>query len=411
MTARQRAETKNLIPETICECLELTPNLQEFLAQEHIGDDLDSNVLRILLCKLPKMVALDFCACSSATFRDNFLGVIEASPSPLPAMLPIKRLSLHECTILPPVVYTTLLPKLAHLTHLDVSHTRTSDEALHSIPATARLTHLNLSKCSFLTGASVVDFLTNHPAAKSLVYLNLSMDIKSHELFTADELTALLPVLPSTLRSLNLKGSQMDKSHVPLLLPLTKHVEELGLGFHFDLNCITALLFPSAKSTVEEQMAWVPHSLRYIDASDLILQQMDLGTMFGMSCPVLKSASEPLEVIEIGAAVAQRVSLTGESSLARLGWCFKEVGRRGWLVREGGGRGFGDGNVDGVAVTRGEKSGEGKKAEDDEEMMKKKKRDNGARKWKMGAMFWGMRKVPVGVAEVGGMYGHYMFKR
>ena len=36
---------------------------------------------------------------------------------------------------------------------------------------------------------------------------------------------------------------------------------------------------------------------------------------------------------------------------------------------------------------------------------------SGRRGWKMGAMWWGMRKVPVAVGEVGGLYGHYMFKK
>jgi hypothetical protein len=29
----------------------------------------------------------------------------------------------------------------------------------------------------------------------------------------------------------------------------------------------------------------------------------------------------------------------------------------------------------------------------------------------MGARWWGMRKIPVTVGEVGGIYGHYMFKK
>ena len=40
-----------------------------------------------------------------------------------------------------------------------------------------------------------------------------------------------------------------------------------------------------------------------------------------------------------------------------------------------------------------------------------KKVDDGSRDWKWGASYWGMRKIPVARAEVGGMYGHYMFKR
>ena len=62
----------------------------------------------------------------------------------------------------------------------------------------------------------------------------------------------------------------------------------------------------------------------------------------------------------------------------KYGWVPREAGRRGWLVRD---------------------------TSNDPEY------DDGSRSWKMGAKFWGMRKVPVAQAEVGGMYGLYMFKR
>jgi hypothetical protein len=376
-TARERAQTLNLIPATLLQCLSLTPNLREFLAQEHIDDDLSSSVLLALFTSLPKLKALDFCACSSTSFRDAFSTVIA---SPLPSQLPITRLSLHECTILPSSVFEVLLPRLPRLTHLDVAHTRITDSALQSIPATATLTHLNLSKCSSLSGSAVVEFLATHPAARSLVYLNLAMDAKSAEMLTAADITSLLPILPSTLRSLSLKGSKMDASHVPLLLPLSKHVEELGLGRHLSLSDITHLFIPDQNAEVEEQMKWIPHALRYIDASDLSASQLDLGTLFGSSCPVLKSVAQPLEVLEVGTEVWKKLSGTGnERVVKRAGWCLKEAGRRGWLVRED----FGD----------------------------SQQRDDGRRGWKWGASYWGMRKVPVARAEVGGMYGHYMFKR
>ncbi len=38
-------------------------------------------------------------------------------------------------------------------------------------------------------------------------------------------------------------------------------------------------------------------------------------------------------------------------------------------------------------------------------------RDDGRRAWKLGAKFWGMRKIPVAAAEVGGIYGSFMFGR
>jgi len=371
---RERAQTLNLAPQTLLQCLSLTPDLREFLAQEHIDEDLSADVLRTLLCSLPKLKALDFCACSSSSFRDAFNAAIS---TPLPLALPMTRLSLHECAVLPSLVFEALLPRLSRLTHLDVSHTRITDEALHLIPTSARLTHLNLSKCSSLSSSSVVKFLSTHPAAKSLVYLNLAMDVKSHEMLSAGDVTNLLRVLPPSLRSLNLKGSKMDASHIRDLIPLSKHVEELGLGRHLTLYDITQLFIPDQEAELEKQIAWTPHALRYIDISDLSAYQLDFSILLGSSSPILKGVAYPLEVLELSAEVFKK--LEKNPVVKRAGWRLKEAGRRGLLVRESG---FRDGG-----------------------------RDDGKRDWKCSASYWGMRKVPVARAEVGGMYGYYMFKR
>lgn len=376
-------ETMNLIPETLKQCLELTPNLREFLVQEHIDDEVDVNVLKHLLCELPKLKAVDFCACSSPKFKHAWVELLDSAATVLPDVLLIERLGLHECTVLPAEVYTTLLPRLPNLTHLDVSHTRITDDALHSIPATARLTHLNLSKCAFLTEGGVISFLNNHPAASTLVYLNLGMDSKSHDLFDEDSLATLIPILPSTLRSLNLKGSKMALGHIELLLPLTKHLEELSLGRNLDLNAIS-LLFKPLDDAEEE---WVPPQLRYLDVSDLSVAAVDLPYLFSTQCPLLKDASLPLEVIEVGIEASKKLEKS-QVSLKRAGWCVKEAGRRWWLVRD----------VGSVQLKPGEIQGE-------------VQRDSGSRGWKWGASYWGMRKIPMARADVGGMYGHYMFKR
>ena len=383
MSRRERMETMNLIPETLLQCLELTPNLREFLIQEHIDDEVDVNVLRHLFCELPKLKAVDFCACSSTKFKHAWVEMLDSSATVLPDVLLIERLGLHECTILPGEVYDTLLPRLPNLTHLDVAHTRITDEALHSIPSTARLTHLNLSKCALLTDEGVISFLANHPAASTLIYLNLGMDSKSHELFDEDSLAALLPILPTSLRSLNLKGSKMRSAHIPLLLPVTKHLEELSLGRNLDLAGISQLFKPEE----EDEEEWTPPQLRYVDVSDLPLASLDLPYLFNARCPLLRDTSLPLEVIEVGIEASKKLEKS-QISLRRSGWCVREAGRRWWLVRD-----FGNGQ------------GQAKAGEPDVE------RDTGGRGWKWGANYWGMRKIPMARAEVGGMYGHYMFKR
>jgi hypothetical protein len=85
--------------------------------------------------------------------------------------------------------------------------------------------------------------------------------------------------------------------------------------------------------------------------------------------------SSPLEVIELGDNVIRKLRERSKSNES-LGWVVKELGRRGWFVRQG---------AEGIV-------------------------DDGSRSWKMGARWWGMRKVPVAMQDVGGMYGHYMFK-
>jgi hypothetical protein len=386
MTARERAETQNLTPQTLLQCLELLPNLREFLAQEHIDEDLSADVIRKLF-EMPRLQALDFCASSSTPFRDAMMSVFRSTRSlDLPQVIPITRLSFHECTILPSAIFESLLPRLPYLTHLDVTHTRITNEALVLIPRSARITHLSLSKCSSLSGPAVVEFLSTHPAVKNtLIYLNLLMDAKSHEMLDEYNVSALLPKLPSSLKSLNLKGSKMSRYHLDLLLPLTKHLEELCLGRNLPYEHVTSLLLPSL-SEEDESEPWIPHTLRYLDISDFEANQLDFGLLFGSQTSILRRWTLPLEVIEVGTTVFDKLKEKG-NVCKHFGWVVKEAGRRGWLVRD-------------MAKTENKPTEESRVQPDD-----------GGRTWKMGATFWGMRKIPIARAEVGGMYGLYMFKR
>lgn len=375
-TAAERSKARNLTSETLLQCLELTPNLQEFLAQEYIDEDLDAAVLQKLFLGLPQLKALDFCGCTSSSFKEAFSAII--SPE-WPKELSIRRLSMHKCLTLPASVFETILPRLTRLTHLDVAGTRITDAALASIPPTAQITHLNLAKCTMLSARGVIDFLANHPAVKELQFLSLANDARSHQLFSADHITELLPLLPKTLKSLSLKGSKMEAAHIDLLRPLTKHLEELAIGRSLKLADVNRLFVPDEDSDVAMQIDWVPHTLRYIDLSDMWGNDIDLSYLFTSGCAILKSFSEPLEVVELAEDVMRRVSKSS-TAFKKAGWRSSECGSRCWMVREP------DSNAKGP-------------------------RDDGRRSWKMGAESWGMRKIPVARAEVGGMYGSFMFAR
>ena len=379
-TRRDSWEIQNVTPKTLLRCLELFTNLKEFQVHEHIDDELDEDVLKKLF-SMPSVHAMDLCACSSRRFVSGFTATITANEM-LPASLSnLKRLGLHACTTLQAPVFEALLPRLTDLTHLDVGMTLITDQALLSIPETARITHLDLGKCTRLTGSKVVEFLTTHPAVKdSLVFLNIMADLSRYRLLSDDDTEQLLPQLPTTMRSLNINGAQVSSRHVPLLLPLTKHLEELGLS-NADLTVtdLNSLFIPTPPSNdsnddiSEEELNWQPCSLRYLDVT--AVSSVTQAALFSSSCVLVSPHSYPLEVIELSDSVVRQLN-ERKGSTQRLGWVVKELGRRGWFVRVP--------SADNI--------------------------DDGRRDWKMGARWWGMRKVPVAIQEVGGMYGHYMFK-
>jgi hypothetical protein len=367
-TASERARTQNLTATTLRECLELAPHLQEFLAQEYIEDDLGPEVLAKLFFDMPRLQALDFCGSSSVPFKNSFTALLSMS---WPEMLPITRLSLHKCLTLPSALFETVLPRLVNLTHLDIAGTRVTNAALESIPATARITHLNLAKCRLLSAEAVINFLASHPSViSSLEFLSVATDFRSHQLFDIDDITQLLAILPRTLKSLSIKGSKMDQVHIPLLRPLMRSLEELSIGRNFTIQDVNQLF--------EEDEGSGPFVIKYLDLSDILGRDLDLSFLFGNKCHVLKNQSLPLEVVEIDEE-SFKVMAKSPQILDRVGWAAKEFGSRSWMVRF-------------------PSAGSGP-------------RDDGQRRWKMGADSWGMRKIPVARAEVGGMYGSFMFGR
>lgn len=371
-TAKERAAARNLTPETLLRCLDLTPELQEFLVQEYVDEDLSTEVLQKLFLGLDRIRALDFCGCSSASFAEAFA----SAPSwDWPETVGIKRLSLHKCRMLPSSVFETILPRLGGLTHLDVAGTKITDKALHSISPHAKITHLNLATCRLLTTEGIIHFLSTHPAVRdNLEFLSLATDVRIQDSIDSADVTRILRVLPKTLQSLSLKGSQMDSSHLELLRPLTRHLEELAIGHGLSLEEIDQL-FVQDKSSKTTKRPEVPQStLKFLDMTDM--WESELTDLYTDSI-LLTKATYPLEVIELTPDFMKRMTKS-PARLGKLGWTLSEVHRRSWIVR------MADPSVP---------------------------RDDGGRPWKMGARFWGMRKIPVAKGEVGGMYGSFMFGR
>ena len=382
-TQRDNAEIQNLTSKTLFECLQLIPAVQEILFQQNIDTDIDILVLKQLFTSLPNLKALDLCASSNSSFTNAFTAAmanLRAVPS---LMLNIRRLGLHECSTLPGDDLNVLLSRLPNATHLDLHHTRVTAAALQSIPHTAKLTHLNLGRCTSLSGVDVVNFLENHPAAKTLVYLNLASDPSRSRLLRPEDTDRLLDILPCSLRSLSLNGAKISPAQLTRLIPFTKHLEELAIA-HAEVSMRDILQFLVPTSSLSGSVNvdamdedWIPSTLHYIDLTSVA--SVTQPSIFAQSPVLLSSLSGPLEVIEVGEKV---INDLGRAKIAskKYGWVVKELGRRAWYVRE---------------------------PKPDEKYVA----NRGARDWKMGSNWWGMRKFPVAQSEVGGLYGHYMFKK
>ncbi|OOQ91034.1 leucine rich repeat protein [Penicillium brasilianum] len=378
-TKQMNAEIQNLTSRTLLKCLDLLPNLKECLLQEHLEGDLSVDVVRKLFMGLPNLRAVDFCGCSTQSFSQVFTEALTAGPALAMSLPNLKRLSLHECSTIQAPIFDLLLSRLTNLTHLDLTHTQVNDSALLAIPETARITHLSLSRCIRLRSSALVEFLTTHPAVcESLVYLNLLTDPTRFRLLEEDDVTALLPRLPDTLRSLNLGGAKITSEHVPLLIPLTKHLEELGLSSaDLSVKDVNSLFTRPRENGAEPNAA--PSTLCYLDLAKV--PQMTIGAIFNTStCLLLSDHSYPLQVIEFSDKIITPLRERAKTQRASVGWTVRDLGRRGWYVR-------------------------------DPASMPNEPIDDGSRSWKMGARWWGMRKIPMAVGDVGGIYGHYMFKK
>lgn len=377
-TRRMNYEIQKLTATTLRDCLDITPNLREFLASESIEEDVDERVLEKLFCELPRLNAVDFCAATASCFKNGVLSVISPNNLRLPMALPIRRLGMHGCNTLPSSVFATLLPRLPNLTHLDLTHTQITDETLHAIPYTAKLTHLSLSKCNRLTGPAVADFLVNHPATRDLVCLNLLFDTGRYRLLSTTDVDVLLPFLPTTLRSLNLSGAKIIGDHVPELRRLSKHLEELSIGYAdlsiADLNLIVEQDGPHHDGARS--------NLHYLDLTGI--SSVNPTTLIDTNkCQLLMPSSFPLQVLELNEKVTDGLK-ERPISAKKLGWNVKSQHRRAWYVRAG------PGTIPGS-----------------EKITRPLAEETGSRSWKMGGKWWGGRKIGVAHGEVTGIYGYY----
>ncbi|KAJ5037987.1 uncharacterized protein L3040_006862 [Drepanopeziza brunnea f. sp. 'multigermtubi'] len=178
--------------------------------------------------------------------------------------------------LVPSAMLGSLLPRMHRLQVLDVSRTRVTAEALASIPATARLTHLNIAGCQLLACDRLVAFLTTHPAVtRSLQVLRAghvqqqqqqvittlsttsssSSPSEPQDPLREDQINALLAAAPRSLRSLDLGMARMGRGNIPSLQAACGQLEELSLGPGLTMRDVEDVLLQPMYTFADEHPA------------------------------------------------------------------------------------------------------------------------------------------------------------
>jgi hypothetical protein len=284
----------------------------------------------------------------------------------------ITALNLSGCSDIPPQVFTTILPQLPKLRILDAADTHITTEALSLIPSTARLTHINLSNCAFLSGSDLIKFLHSHPAVTTTLEF-LSIDaLTETPILSEEDVTSILAHASPTLRCLHLKNSNMSTTHIPNLRRLVGQLEELTVGSHLSMQDLEAIfLSPEQISEAGELQEEAPveseskydtmldpmetavaickvrRRINSISSSssgkgskgDSRLRALDISSMSTVEqgkirmSVLLGSQSGVLERIEIAEKVVGRMAVL-KRVVKAVGWELMNVGRRCWVGRK-----------------------------------------------------------------------------
>jgi hypothetical protein len=213
--------------------------------------------------------------------------------------------------------------------------------------------------------------LTAHPAVKdSLVALDCSeVSIYNYEPLDNQDIAKVLSHLPQTLRSLNLAGFNISRSHLPYLRDACRQLEELSVGGELTVSDLEDVILGSGHAfddmhgedspplagkygaimgPMEDAVALcmlkkrlnsvTPQSQRDRTVSGSTLRYLDLSSMTRseqakIAKSVLQSAqSMPLEIIELSGIYHEEIG-TLKKIVGAVGWRCKWIGSRSWIER------------------------------------------------------------------------------
>lgn len=249
----QNSHTASVLTRKIRAILEHTPLIRHVRFHRRFFNQLidgpaGREFLEKLFCGLPHLEALELSGCDTWLFGQKCLATIDRE---LKMTQSLRDINLAGCINLPARCFSLLLSQSPALQYLNVSNTGITSSDLARIPPSARLIYLNISCCRSMD-AGLVNFLTRHSSTKVLEQLLFEQplvgDRQQHNIWYPNEqdISLILASLPATLKTLDLSGSAMDSSHLPLLKVLSLQLHELSIGYGLQLSEVEKIFFDSS---------------------------------------------------------------------------------------------------------------------------------------------------------------------
>lgn len=317
-TGKMMYEIQMVTSTTILRALELCPGLREFLVAESVDMDIDKRVLDMLV-SMPYIDAVDFCGSTNSSENGFTNSLIHSSLAKNPhPIYHLTKLSFHGCAAVPPQVFDSLLPKLNNVCRLDLTHTQVTPQALLSIPASAKITHLSLAKCVQLNSNGLMNFLALHPATRYLEWLNIMYESTKPVPLSTKDFDTILEYLPP-LKYLNLHGLPVRKEHLKYLETMSDELKSLSLGY--------------ANIPLQELADFLPRltELKYLDLTGN--PQINMWTVQHSNS--IFNSNMGIDIFEFSADFIKKlqgITIPGfhkEFGKARRGWIFRKKDNTG----------------------------------------------------------------------------------
>ncbi|CAI2166778.1 13592_t:CDS:1 [Funneliformis geosporum] len=307
---------KVVTPETLISILRSCIMLETFSVSETLESTINFEVLQVLAFESKNIKTLDFCGFSSKQFGSALASLAEVMGRARlvqyyeeeddeeelthsfqnvnnVALSVLKRLSLHECSIISE--YSTILTLLAHapnITHLDLGGCSISDMTINFLATktnlTKILTHLLLARCKNISSEAIASLVIQCENLRVLNLYGIATAISEYDLITILSSPSvknlqtldvgLSHMTTSTLYAIqenctsSLQFLGIAKAQIPFSTQLDSFLKSMPSIKYIDFTgvlCLTPIIIRDLLDNLQKN-----HSLHTVEMSESLLKNL-----------------------------------------------------------------------------------------------------------------------------------------